>query len=339
MADFWEEFKDLFKTQSQKDEERRQEISDALAAEKEVTAQLEQLDREYRESLPVEEEPDLEALFPVESGYEKVDYTPATDEELVHLAESEINSKKSGDILDLDSVYNDAVAAVGEKTQSAEKKLSETLGDLGAVYEQLRKDAENSATERGLARSSVLSSAQTELVDAQSAATADAENEYKGQIAALDAELVRLSEEREAALGQMELEYAAELEGRIAELKSERDAEAKKYAEYNNKIAEKDREYALEREENIAEYLEEKEKEKLEREEEIREQEKLYGYTGEKQLNYAKRYDIAYEFYSSLSPDIAAAALEASPNMRYYLGNYYDKLLDTLSENGKKVYF
>ena len=339
MADFWEEFKDLFKTQSQKDEERRQEISDALAAEKEVTAQLEQLDREYRESLPVEEEPDLEALFPVESGYEKVDYTPATDEELVHLAESEINSKKSGDILDLDSVYNDAVAAVGEKTQSAEKKLSETLGDLSAVYEQLRKDAENSATERGLARSSVLSSAQTELADAQSAATADAENEYKGQIATLDAELVRLSEEREAALGQMELEYAAELEGRIAELKSERDAEAKKYAEYNNKIAEKDREYALEREENIAEYLEEKEKEKLEREEEIREQEKLYGYTGEKQLNYAKRYDIAYEFYSSLSPDIAAAALEASPNMRYYLGNYYDKLLDTLSENGKKVYF
>ena len=339
MADFWEEFKDLFKTQSQKDEERRQEISDALAAEKEVTAQLEQLDREYRESLPVEEEPDLEALFPVESGYEKVDYTPATDEELVHLAESEINSKKTGDILDLDSVYNDAVAAVGEKTQSAEKKLSETLGDLSAVYEQLRKDAENSATERGLARSSVLSSAQTELADAQSAATADAENEYTEQIAALDAELVRLSEEREAALGQMELEYAAELEGRIAELKSERDAEAKKYAEYNNKIAEKDREYALEREENIAEYLEEKEKEKLEREEEIREQEKLYGYTGEKQLNYAKRYDIAYEFYSSLSPDIAAAALEASPNMRYYLGNYYDKLLDTLSENGKKVYF
>ena len=339
MADFWEEFKDLFKTQSQKDEERRQEISDALAAEKEVTAQLEQLDREYRESLPVEEEPDLEALFPVESGYEKVDYTPATDEELVHLAESEINSKKSGDILDLDSVYNDAVAAVGEKTQSAEKKLSETLGDLSAVYEQLRKDAENSATERGLARSSVLSSAQTELADAQSAATADAENEYTEQIAALDAELVRLSEEREAALGQMELEYAAELEGRIAELKSERDAEAKKYAEYNNKIAEKDREYALEREENIAEYLEEKEKEKLEREEGIREQEKLYGYTGEKQLNYAKRYDIAYEFYSSLSPDIAAAALEASPNMRYYLGNYYDKLLDTLSEKGKKVYF
>lgn len=339
MSTFWEEFKDLFKTQSQKDEEKRQEISAALEAEKEVTAQLEQLDREYRDSLPAEEEPDIDTLFPVDSGYEKIDYKPATDEELVHLAESEINSKKSGDVLDLDSAYEKAVAAVGEKTQTAEQKRSDTLKDLTAVYEQLRKDAENSATERGLARSSVLSSAAQDLDSAQSAATADAEKEYSEQIAALDSELMRLSDERESALGQMELEYAAELEGRIAELKAERDAEAKKYAEYNNKIAEKDREYALEREQNIADYLEEREKERQEREEEIREQEKKYGYTGEKQQNYAKRYDIAYEFYSSLSPDIAAAALEASPNMRYYLGNYYDKLLDTLSENGKKVYF
>lgn len=339
MSTFWDEFKDLFKTQSQKDEERRQEISDALRAEKEVTAKLEELDREYRDSLPVEEEPDLDALFPVDSGYEKVDYTPATDEELVHLAESEINSKKSGDILDLDSAYRKAVDAVGEKTETAEKKRTDTLNDLTAVYEQLRKDAENKATERGLARSSILSSAVGDLADAEASDTAATEKEYAEQIASLDAELVRLSSERESALGQMELEYAAELEGRIAELKAERDAEAKKYAEYNNKIAEKDREYALEREENIADYLEEKEKERQEKEEELREQEAKYGYTGEKQQNYAKRYDIAYEFYSSLSPDIAAAALEASPNMRYYLGNYYDKLLDTLSEKGKKVYF
>ena len=68
MSTFWEEFKDLFKTQSQKDEERRQEISAALEAEKEVTAQLEQLDREYRDSLPAEEEPDNDTLFPVDAG-------------------------------------------------------------------------------------------------------------------------------------------------------------------------------------------------------------------------------------------------------------------------------
>lgn len=339
MSTFWEEFKDLFKTQSQKDEERRQEISDALQAEKEITAQLEQLDREYRDSLPVEETSDLDALFPVDSGYEKVDYTPATDEELTHLAESEINSKKSGDILDLNAAYEKAVAAVDEQSRTAERKRADTLNDLNAVYEQLRKDAENSATARGLARSSILSSAVGDLDTAQTADTAATEKEYSEKIAALDSELMRLSSERESAMGQMELEYAAELEGRIAELKAERDAEAKKYAEYNNKIAEKERQYALEREENIADYLEQKEKERQQKEEELREQEAKYGYTGEKQLNYAKRYDIAYEFYSSLSPDIAAAALEASPNMRYYLGNYYDKLLDTLSSKGTKVYF
>ena len=37
MASFWDEFKDLFKTQSQKDEERRQQIKDAVEAEKSLT--------------------------------------------------------------------------------------------------------------------------------------------------------------------------------------------------------------------------------------------------------------------------------------------------------------
>ena len=46
MSTFWEEFKDLFQTQSQQVEERRQEISAALEAAQEVAAPLAQLTRE-----------------------------------------------------------------------------------------------------------------------------------------------------------------------------------------------------------------------------------------------------------------------------------------------------
>ena len=339
MASFWEEFKDLFKTQSRKDEERQQEIAAALEAEKAVTEQLENLDRAYRDTLPEEPEPDLDALFPEDPGYQKVDYTPATDEELAELAGVEIGSKKAGDILDLTSAYDEAVAKVSEQAREAEAKKAEAVDTLTRTYDELMKEAENSATARGLARSSVLSSAVQSLGEAETAGREEAERDYALRARELDEELTRLSEERDAALAQTELEYAAELESRIAELKSERDAEAKKIAEYNNKIAEKEREYALSREEDIAEFLADREKERLEREQKTREEEAKYGYTGEKQKNYAKRYEIAYEFYSSLSPDIAAAALEASPNMRYYLGNYYDKLHDALETEGKKTYF
>ena len=94
------------------------------------------------------------------------------------------------------------------------------------------------------------------------------------------------------------------------------------------------------REEDIAEFLKNREEERLEREEKQREEERKYGYTGAKQENYAKRYDIAFDFYSSLSPDIAADALAASPSMKYYLGNYYDKLMSALKgEEGQTRYY
>ena len=41
---FWDDFKDLFKTKEQLEEERTQAISDALKKEEQVTTQLKQLE-------------------------------------------------------------------------------------------------------------------------------------------------------------------------------------------------------------------------------------------------------------------------------------------------------
>ena len=40
MASFWDDFKDLFKTESQLKEERQKELAAALEAEKSITGQL-----------------------------------------------------------------------------------------------------------------------------------------------------------------------------------------------------------------------------------------------------------------------------------------------------------
>ena len=114
-----------------------------------------------------------------------------------------------------------------------------------------------------------------------------------------------------------------------------------KYADYNNAVDEAEREYALRREDDIADFLAEREKERLEREEQQRREEAEFGYRGAKQENYAERYNIALDFYTSLSPDIAADALAASPSMKYYLGNYYDKLMGVLrgDSSAASIYF
>ena len=58
--------------------------------------------------------------------------------------------------------------------------------------------------------------------------------------------------------------------------------------------------------------------------------EKANGYTGEKARNFAERYNVALGFYTSLDPDVAVKALEASGTMKGYLGNNYEKLLSVL---------
>lgn len=340
MASFWDEFKDLFKTDSQRKEERQQELSAALEAEKGLAEQLAELDRQYRESLPEEPQYNLDELFPEDLGLEKVDYTPETDEEIRKRAEAGVNYEKSEERKSLDDAFAASSAALDDRSEEAKKTLGESFAELDELYSELRRQTENDALYRGLGRSSIKTSALDALESDRAGAKNASKADYETEMAEVGAELAALRQEQDAAYEQLDLKYAAELEERIAALTEERDATAKKYAEYNNEVTEKEHEYALQREEDIADFLADREKERLDREEEQREQEAKYGYTGEKQQNYAQRYNLAYEFYSSLSPDIAADALAASPNMRYFLGNYYDKLMSALKgEEGQERYY
>lgn len=337
MASFWDEFKDLFKTDSQREEEHKRELAAALEAEKEVTDKLAALDREYRDSLPEEPEIDLDKLFPESLGLEKVEHTPATDEELAAMAQAGVDSEKTAERQELEHSFGITEQKLDDRAREAQDELADNYRELGELYDELRRQAGNDAIARGVARSSILTSARQDLNDEQSRKEAQSRVAYDAEMSDIGSELESLRREQDAAFEQLDLKYAAELEERIARLKEERDETARRYAEYNNEVEEKEHEYAVKREEDIAEYLKDREKERLEREEKQREEEKKYGYTGEKQENYAKRYDIAFEFYSSLSPDIAADALAASPSMKYYLGNYYEKLMGALGDSSSQT--
>ena len=89
--------------------------------------------------------------------------------------------------------------------------------------------------------------------------------------------------------------------------------------------------------EYIEKFLKEKDAEQKEAEKAQEEYEKTHGYSGEKLTEYQNRYNLAYDFYMSLSPDIAVNALKSATNMQYYLGNYYDKLLSALKSRAANV--
>lgn len=341
MASVWDDIKDLFKTKSQLAQEKQQKLNDALNKEGELLDKLRDLENQYNLSLPKEEEPDLEKLFPSHSGLEEIEYTPRSDEDIEGSASLEVNSKKTAQKNDIDSKFETSKKALDKSKDDAKQSLEDNYKQLEELYGNLKRKAENDSIKRGVARSSIILEQLNELDKAHMSSAGDVAAAYQETIGNINTRINALEGDRENALDELDLKYASELDKRINDLKDERAAAILQYEKYNNSVREKNRDYAQEREQKVTKFLKDREQQKLEAEKEQADYESKYGYSGEKLKNYAQRYNAAFEFYSSLSPDIAVDALKASPNMKYYLGQYYDKLVAALksAQPEQKFYF
>ena len=331
MGSFWEELEDAFKTKSERDEERSEDLKDALEKEKELVGQLEELEGEYQAYLDSqEEEIDLEALFPPTLGLEKIEYTPETDESIEDRASADVEAKRYEDLGKTGNKYTSQIAEVEKDKASASEKRAEQRDEIDKVYADKREKQKSDSVKRGMARGSVLSSLIDEITADETKSEQDVEDVYMSTIDSLNKEMDSLALERNRAMEELNLKYADELKSKIADLKEERDEIVAKYTKYNNNVDEKEAKYQVDRQKDIEKYLEDKQKQKEKEEKAQREYEEKYGYSGEKLKNYSERYNLAFDFYMSLDKDIAIEALQASPNMKYYLGNYYDKLMEEL---------
>ena len=341
MSSLWDEIKDLFKTDKQLEQERQEKINNALEKEADVSKKLAELEKRYNDSLPKEEEIDFDKIFPTESGLKEIEYTPESDEDIVKRAQSAVDSEKNKAQTKIRDTYQEAVDALAEDKDAARETLADSYSNLSKLYDELKEKANNDSIRRGLGRSSVATNRIDELDKQHVASAVDVEKAYASEVAQIESEISKLQRDMDSALTQLDLKSAADLEESISNLKDERDAKIEEYEKYNNDIRKKNESFQEDRQKKIDAYVKSAEEAKKEKEKEQQEYESKYGYSGEKGENYSERYRIAYDFYSSLSPDIAVDALKASPSMKYYLGNLYDTLLASLQSKKKaqKFYF
>jgi DNA repair exonuclease SbcCD ATPase subunit len=337
----WDEIKDAFKTKSERDEERAEDLKNALEQERGLTEQLEELEKQYQEYLNSQkEEIDLDAIFPPTLGLEKIEFTPESDQSIQNRANEEIIADKTKDVIKTENKYGEKIDGVQDELEGADANRINKQEEIDELYAELQRRQKNDSIKRGMARGSVLTSLSKDLESEEQASINQVEKEFFEKAQKLNEELESLSSEQEKALNELDLHYAAELSEKIAKLKEERDALSAKYTKFNNSVDEKEAKYQIERQKDIDKYLDDKRKEEAKLKEEQRAYEEKYGYSGEKLKNYSERYKLAFDFYMSLSADIAVDALKASPNMKFYLGNYYDKLMDELKKreyDGNKI--
>ena len=174
--------------------------------------------------------------------YERVNYEAPTDEELNKSAQDELSYyKQSGE----DGIVreNEELKRKYERdVESANTAHSEAVAATEQSYAGAKQNVDNDMLKRGLARSSIAVNKKAELENGEAAAKANLAAALNSKITEINEQLSSLDAQREKALNDFNLAYAAKLTQRITELKNERDKKQTEAIKYNNTLAEKEHE-------------------------------------------------------------------------------------------------
>ena len=183
---------------------------------------------------------------------------------------------------------------------------------------------------QGIARGSILESAINEYGEAANAGRTRADDILSDALLSFEEKSDALNRRRDEALSNLDLKKAVEITETINKLQENRDKQLADQNQKNAALEKKETDENLKLEKEKQKYVENyKANKRLEKQQQDA-YEKANGYTGEKARNFAERYNVALGFYTSLDPDVAVKALEASGTMKGYLGNNYEKLLSVL---------
>lgn len=166
-------------------------------------------------------------------------YAAPDDNTLKSTAESELAEYRIGTENSLRS------KSAAEKTELESKRdaYADSRRNSESELEQRYADAvraiDNDVVRRGLARSSVATVERGALEREYLGKATDIAREYNNSIAKLESDIAAVDRKLQNALNDFNLTYAAKLNQRLSELKSEREKKMQEVIEYNNGIKQK----------------------------------------------------------------------------------------------------
>lgn len=176
-------------------------------------------------------------------NFERMESVSKSDEDIKNEATNSLAEYKNSSLSSIDEdIENKRSELEDNKNTLAESKES-TVSKVKSNYESAKKEASDDALKRGLARSSIAVS----VLDAFSKDEIDTlnsiEKEYSTSLNELNFELNALDAQKKKALADFDIAYAVKLNDKISTLTSEYNEKQQEVIEYNNKIAEKEKDY------------------------------------------------------------------------------------------------
>ncbi len=257
-----------------------------------------------------------------EPNFERLESINKTSEDIENEAKNSLAEYKNSSVNSIEEDIENQREKLETNKQTLSDSKDSTIEAVKTNYASAKKDASDDALKRGLARSSIAVS----VLDAFSKDEIDElnsiEKKYSSSINELNFELNALDAQKKKALDDFDIAYAVKLNDKISSLTSDYNKMQQEIIEYNNKIAEKEKDYLDKYNSLVADIQSDNYSNATKKAE-------LYNKYGTKFIStYTKNqiYSVLDDFFANKSKEQIKTVLD-DENMKTALGSNYDDIL------------
>ncbi len=244
-------------------------------------------------------------------------YDAPDDAALKKSAESELAQYRTEGEKSIRQNSEAETAELNQKRDAYAGAKTAAEAELESRYEAAARAIDNDVVKRGLARSSIATVERGTLEREYLSQTASIAREYAANISKLESDIAAVNKKLQTALNDFNLTYAAKLNKRLTELKTEREQKMQEVIEYNNEIKRKQAELDNDRLKTQSDlYSAALSQEKQEN--------SLGGASSQRRDDiYKAVYERMDAFLGSLDPQQAFLEIRNHSMYRQHLSNYY----------------
>lgn len=185
------------------------------------------MDKPYESYVP--EKPD-------KPEYGQMQMDDRTNDELSDLAKAMLEEYRQQNQKAIENAKNSETAALNKDKETADRLAKERQDEIEQGFGQAQSGLNDELLKRGLARSSIAANTNTKLQESKANAINDTQKQYAQTLADIESKLSNLDAQRQQALDQFDISFAAKLTTTINDLIKERDKANADAMKFNNDV-------------------------------------------------------------------------------------------------------
>lgn len=254
-------------------------------------------------------------------GLEKVDVPNKSKEDIEKQANELVSDKYETSKEKSNSSFDNKIDEILKSNQNLLAKNEQNKKDINAYYDSSKKETENQALKRGLARSSIVIGELATIENSRANELANLLSTFQNKLDENEIQIQKYANEKEQAIEELDIKKALEIEQKISSISEEYEKTKKDAISFNNNVEKLEAEYKLSLE-----------KQKQEKQREALKMQKTYGTNYLEEEMKQKQYDFLKNYLDSLEPSYALSILLTNKEFKSMLQDKYTKLYKYIAD-------